>query len=64
MTTKTLATLQLIWYSVTMSLAGTCDDLTYSTAQNQVNIEHAFVTRRVKRAHAFCCVTLHLNFAL
>ena len=36
----------------------------YSTAQNQANIERAFVTRRVKRAHAFCCVRLRLNFAL
>ena len=38
----------------------------YSTAQNQANIEcaFAFVTRRVKRAHAFCCVRLRLNFAL
>ena len=36
----------------------------YSTAQNQANIERAFITRRVKRAHAFCCVRLRLNFAL
>ena len=36
----------------------------YSIAQNQVNIERAFVMRRVKRVHAFCCVRLRLNFAL
>ena len=42
----------------------TCVKFYYSTAKNQANIERAFVTRMVKRAHAFCCVRLRLNFAL
>ena len=34
----------------------------YSTAQNQVKIEHAFLICWVKHAHTFCCVRVRLDF--